>query len=103
MLPFKVRQQFKALLIDIGKQEKQLEVLRQILCEQYDFEPYSAFQRLDVDRKGFLTPLDIYYFLNDNDIAVTESEAEHYIRQYAAEGGDQLAYPEYYLLKKILV
>jgi len=95
MLPFKVRQQFKALLVDIGKQEKQLEVLRQILCEQYDFEPYSAFQRLDVDRKGFLTPLDIYYFLNDNDINITESEASQYIRQYSAEGNDQLAYPEF--------
>ncbi len=99
MLPLKVRQQLKALLVDIGKQEKQLEVLRQILCEQYDFEPYSAFQRIDVDRKGFLIPLDIFYFLNDNEVSVTEAEAGFYIRQHALEGADQLAYPEYSFFK----
>ena len=95
MLSFSIRQQLKALLLQIAKQEKQLEVLRQILCEQYDFEPYSAFQRLDADRKGYLLPIDICEFLTENEIPITKEDAYLYIRHYAEENPQSLTYPEY--------
>lgn len=94
MLSSPVRHLLKTLLIEIGKYQKQLEVLKQILCEQYDFEPYSAFQRLDTGRKGFITTTDIREFLAANDFEVTEEDAALYIGHYAEEDPDTLSYQE---------
>lgn len=95
MLPFPIRKALKALLIEIGKQEKQLEVLKQILCEQYDFEPYSAFQRLDDSRTGLLTPPDISKFLAANEFGFTEDDCALFLRHYAFTDPNSLTYAEY--------
>ena len=94
MLPFPGRQQLKTLLLEISKQEKQLEVLRQILSEQYDFEPYSAFQRLDVERKGFINTTDIQNFLFSADFQATETEIMLYVNRYAREDPSSIIYSE---------
>ena len=42
------------LLLTISRQEQVVEVLRQFLCANANFEPYSAFCRLDRDQDGFV-------------------------------------------------
>jgi len=51
------------LILAISKEEKALEVVRQVLAQQSKFEPYAAFQRLDKKYRGYLTTSDLKTFL----------------------------------------
>ncbi len=98
MLTLSSKHLLRDVLVEIGKEEKQLEVLRQILCEQYDFEPYASFRRIDRTRKGFITNIDILEFLLANDQRYTESECSYFVRHYDRDGDGKLAYLEYFFL-----
>lgn len=37
----------KDILLFVGDNENKIEKLRQILCKQSDFEPYTTFMRID--------------------------------------------------------
>lgn len=43
----------------IADGEKQIEVTRQVLAEQNEFEPYTAFKRIDRFGHGFVTIHDV--------------------------------------------
>jgi hypothetical protein len=45
----------------------QVEQARQDLANLYDFEPYAAFQRVDMDGNGKMYVMDLYAFLHEND------------------------------------
>jgi Ca2+-binding EF-hand superfamily protein len=95
MLSYNSRHLLKELLIQIGQQERQLEVVRQILCEQPEFEPYTAFRRIDRLRKGFITSTDIFDFLLSNEFKCSEAECTYYINHYDRDFDNRLAYSEY--------
>ncbi len=54
------------LLLTIANYEQQIELKRQYLAMNENFEPYSAFQRLDRLETGFLTPREFLNFIRDN-------------------------------------
>ncbi len=83
MLSVPTRTLFCDLLLAIGQKEKQLEIVRQVLCEQKDFEPYAAFKRIDRLNQGYLTAEDVKKFLNDNDVETELNQIQHYIRHYS--------------------
>ena len=56
------------LLTGIAEGERQLELARQVLCEQRFFEPYSTFVRLDRFKNKYITTLDLSYFFKENNI-----------------------------------
>jgi len=95
MLSHHSRELLKELLTQIGLQEKQLEVVRQVLCEQPEFEPYAAYRRIDRTRKGFITSTDIHEFLFSNDFHFTEEECCFYINHYDRDGDKKLVYSEF--------
>lgn len=47
------------LFLVLSEEEREIEVIRQVLCEQVEFEPYAAFIRIDRLKQGFLTAFDI--------------------------------------------
>jgi Ca2+-binding protein (EF-Hand superfamily) len=94
MLSTSGRQRLKTLFIEISKHEQQLEVLREILGEQYEFEPYAAFRRLDRKRKGFVTANDIREFLLDHEHRFHERDCANYIDRYDLNGDGNLSYHE---------
>ena len=51
----------------MGQIEKQIEVLREVLCGQSIFEPYILFRSLDKNHKGYICAKDISYFFQNND------------------------------------
>jgi len=51
------------LIMEIAKEERGIEVVRQVLAEQPLFEPYAAFQRIDRHYRGYLTSGDLRHFL----------------------------------------
>lgn len=89
---------FCDLILDLGRKEKKLEVIRQVLCEIPDFEPYSAFRRLDKLRKNFIDEADIQAFLQDNRIDFTPLFIKDSLMQhYDLDGDGKLIYAEYVL------
>jgi hypothetical protein len=51
------------LLLTISESELQIESLRQGLANIKDFEPYSAFTRIDREGKGFITGRDLVNYI----------------------------------------
>ena len=51
------------LMLTIAKEERVLEVMRQILAEQVLFCPYTAFLRIDRRNSGYINKNDIHNFL----------------------------------------
>lgn len=73
-----------------------MELSRQTLCENRDFEPYSAFKRIDRLSSGFVSPLDIRDFLDVNRIFATESECRAIVRQYDSDEDGRLLYTDFH-------
>jgi len=51
------------LLLTVAEEELLIEKQRQYLSSLKEFEPYSAFTRIDRDRKEFITAKDIAVFI----------------------------------------
>ena len=86
------------LLLLMSRKEQANEVLRQFLCANINFEPYSAFCRLDRDQDGYMAPLDILNFLRDNGCAstlATEADCYYLIKFFDANEIGKLSYPEF--------
>lgn len=49
-----------------AEQEIKIEKMRQILCSMHDFEPYTAFKRLDRYYQSFLDKRSLCKFLQEN-------------------------------------
>jgi len=52
------------LMLAIAKEEKSIELIRQTLSQQPQFEPYAAFLYLDKEKCGYLTITSIKTFLS---------------------------------------
>lgn len=87
---------FCELILDMGRKEKKLEVIRQVLCEIAEFEPYSAFRRIDKHHKNFLDQTDLFLFLSENKTDFSESFIRDSILQhYDLDLDGKLIYAEY--------
>ena len=63
MLSLDTQFQLVKVIITIAREEKGLEVIRQVLAEQVLFTPYTAFMRIDRKKKGFVDKNDLKAFL----------------------------------------
>lgn len=95
MLTYLTRNKLAAFLLAVNEGERQIEIIRQILCEQEDFEPYAAFKRIDRYKKGVLNAVDIKSFLEDNKINFSEHDCDIFVQRYDIDGDGQLAYSEF--------
>lgn len=86
---------FSDIFIKIARSEKKLEVIRQVLCEIEDFEPYTAFRRIDRSHKNYLTCKDIRSFLSENGIIYNdEIIINTFINHYDFDNDGNLCYSE---------
>lgn len=90
-------QHLARLLVEIGESEAQIEVLREILCEQITFEPYTAFRRLDIAKTGYISSLELFEFLrlNDCNSHTLEDLDEYFIVFHDFDGDSKLSYAEF--------
>ena len=95
MLSAKTIQSLINLLLNLAENERQIEVLRQILCEQETFEPYAAFKRIDRSCKNSITVQDISKFLSDNKISRDTTEIAAFLRRYDTDFDNRLVYTEF--------
>ena len=89
---------FCDLILDLGRKEKKLEVIRQVLCEIPDFEPYSSFRRLDRLHKNSLDESDLHAFFQDNRLDFSQSFIrDSLLQHYDLDGDGKLLYAEYFI------
>ena len=50
-------------LLNLAEGEKSVEINRQVLADQIDFDPYKAFKRIDTRGKNIIDEFDIVDFL----------------------------------------
>jgi len=94
MLTYETRLILRRLLLEIAAHEAQLEILRQILCEQPAFESYAAFRRIDRNRRTYLAAYDLVEFLADNGFQYSEEDCQLFIKHYDHDDDQRLQYSE---------
>ena len=85
------------LLLTMSKFEQKIEVKRQYLATNENFEPYSAFQRLDRNESGFLTSREFLNYIRDNGLAqnVTEADCYYLVKFFDSDLDGSLHYPDF--------
>lgn len=68
MLSYAGEQSLVQLLMAVGDGERGIEMARQLLCRNTEFDLISAFERFDRSMKSYVSSLDIVQFLNDNSV-----------------------------------
>lgn len=82
-------------LLTVARSEKKIELLREKLCENEDFEPYAAFRRIDRDCKNFINEDDVKLFLQENQIFFDEDTIRNtFIQHYDYDSDGKLCYAE---------
>ena len=86
------------LLSTLSEAEKDIDISRQILNENFDFEPYMIFTYLDRENNNKIAIDDIIYYLNLKNIYVSKEEANKIISFYDEDKDNQLSYMEFIYL-----
>ena len=66
--------------VEVAQSERSIEIQRQVVCENPDFEPTTAFSRIDRYGMGSISSLDVTNFLADNGLYVSERQTYHTLR-----------------------
>jgi Ca2+-binding EF-hand superfamily protein len=95
MLTYETQRILKNLILEIGRGEMKLELIRQKLASFEDFEPYVAFQRVDRNRNDYIASEEILDFLKDNKIySATIEESNYLINFFDSDEDFRLSYSE---------
>jgi hypothetical protein len=63
MLSIETEARVAKLFLNLAEGEKSVEINRQVLADQLDFDPYQTFKRLDTQGKNSIDEFDIVDFL----------------------------------------
>ena len=73
----KKREKFASFLIMLGQEERQIEIIREVLVEQDSFWFDTLFRRLNhTNKNGLITVDEIQQFLLDSGISSNVNEAK---------------------------
>ena len=91
MLGYESQIRLKNFFVAVGDGERSLEAARTRLCTIGDFAPRSAFDRMDRNMSGSLSPGEIINFLRDTGVYhVSEDEAYNLIVFFDSDGNRRL-------------
>lgn len=63
MLSIETEARIAKVFLNLADGEKTVEINRQVLADQLDFDPYNAFRRLDAENKNYIDEFNIVDFL----------------------------------------
>jgi hypothetical protein len=63
MLSIETEARLAKLFLNVADGEKAVEISRQVLGEQLDFDPYQVFKKLDTESKNYIDEFNIVDFL----------------------------------------
>ena len=88
------------IFIYLANWERNIEVARQLLYENENFNPFQLFQLLDVENKNFITLTNLLNFLNSRGIEANELEVQLLILFYNFNFDGVLSMNEFFNLIK---
>ena len=80
------------MLLNISHFENDIELSRQILNSNNDYDPWLLFRAIDISNKNSLKVNDILQFLHKYDIPVNQTEVERLITFYDETNKNELSY-----------
>ena len=64
--------------VEVAQSERSIEIQRQIVCENPDFQPHTAFAR--ITRNVRIDSLDLTLFIKENGLCTSERQVYHALR-----------------------
>ena len=96
MLSVETKAKLRSFLVAIAEGEISIEKQRRALGKIIKFEPYSAFQRIDRRRTGYIDSMDILNFLRDNGFTEeTEADTYYLMKFFDVDDDQKLNYTEF--------
>ena len=79
----------------IASEERRIELKRQFLADQQDFEPYLAFRRILRSKPNGIDPLGLDSFFSENMMNCSQAKASDLIQHYDYDEDELLSYKEF--------
>ncbi len=95
MLSIETEARIVKILLTLSENEKSIEISRQLLREDNDFDSYQIFRYLDKGSKNKIDSYDIINFLRKRRIKVNELEVNFFILSYDEVSNNYLSYIEF--------
>ena len=95
MLSREIQSKICDIFISLAEAERDVEITRQILTENKDYNSYQIFCYLDSDKKNYVEELDIINYLKSKNIFLTEVESKLIILYYDKNLDNNLNYDEF--------
>ena len=83
------------LLLTISNKEKEIEIIREILCQSINFNPFQLFSFIDKERKNYIDSYNLIDILNKNSININKFEIDYLIFLYDIDCDNYLSFPEF--------
>jgi len=96
-----IESKLSKILINLAKGERNIEISRQVLCENDDYNPIKLFRLLDRENKGYINSNNILSFLNIKGIKATENEVQLLILFYDTNFDKVLSFDEFLCIIQI--
>ena len=87
--------QIVKLLLTLSDYERQVEINRQVLAQNLDFDAYQAFRYIDTDDKNSINAYNLLDLLNKNGICSNVQELQYLIYFYDENQDGNLSYTEF--------
>ena len=95
LLSIETEARIARVLLTLAEGERVVEVSRQVLSDNYDFDGYKVFHRLDVEGKNRIDATNIVDFLKSKGVYCTQTEAMFIILFYDEDGDGCLSLSEF--------
>ena len=95
MISGDIQSKLSEILMTLAEEERNVEVTRQVLTENKDYNPYQIFCFLDNGKKNKINDLDLFDFLRNKNIFTTENEIKLLILFYDDDLDTNLNFEEF--------
>ena len=95
MLSREFQSKISEIFTSLAEAERDVEITRQVLTENNEYDPYQIFCFLDSDKKNYIEELDIINYLQSKNIFVTEIETKLLILYYDQDLDTNLKFNEF--------
>ena len=95
MLSREIQSKISDIFISLAEAERDVEITRQVLTENKEYNPYQIFCFLDSDKKNYVEELDIINYLQSKNIFLTQIEAKLLILYYDQDLDTNLNFNEF--------
>ena len=95
MISIETEARVARLLMELAAGERRAEISRQVLCENYEYDPYQLFRYLDIEGKNRVDAINLMDYMSGKGKCCCQLDAELIILFYDEDGDGALSYCEF--------